>query len=99
MPYKPLIDPLRIAETILFVKKSLNSFIGRDDIYFNFFCWKSPEICSGSNLLFRGLTLISFEVQFFSFIKRNANSANEQQKCKTVTENVIDFSFENGIQF
>ena len=40
-------------------------------------------LCSGSNLLFRGFTLISFFlVQFTSFVERNANSTIEQQKCK-----------------
>ena len=30
------------------------------------------------NLIFRGLTLINFQVQFISFVKRKANSTAEQ---------------------
>ena len=49
-----------------------------------FFFRKSLEICSGSNLLFRGSTFdfFFFEVQFISFIKGKSNSTIEQQKCK-----------------
>ena len=42
-------------------ESSSDSYIGRDD-FFNFFFRKSLKICSGSNLLFRGLTIDLFEV-------------------------------------
>ena len=56
-------------------------------IFLPFFSRKILEICSGSNLIFRGLFfdffgVLFFEVLFISVIKRKTNSTIEQQKCK-----------------
>ena len=47
-----------------------------------FFLRKSLKICSGSNLLFRGVNFDLFSSSVHFFLARRANSTVEQQKCK-----------------
>ena len=71
-------------------ERSSDSYIGLNYFFFR----KSLEVCSGSKLLFRGLTL-----DFFSFplLKGRQTPVSNSESVK-VTKNVIDFFF-RMIQF
>ena len=51
-------------------------------VIFCVFPTRSPETRSGSNLLFRGLTLKYFKFSLFPFFERKENSTIEHEKCK-----------------
>ena len=51
-------------------------------IFFSFLFRKSLIVCSGSNLIFAILLLISLQVHFICFVKRKEISTIEQRKFK-----------------
>ena len=75
----------RVAE------RNLGSEICRDGFLYPFFR-EGLKNCSDANVLFRGLTLISFYIQFIFFVKRKVSSTIEQPKSYD-HEKVIDFYF------
>ena len=72
----------KTTQTFKFVFKSHErnhySYLGIGD----FFSRKNLKNCSRSFLIFRGLTLISFQIQCIYFAKRKTISTIEQRNCK-----------------
>ena len=61
--------------------------------FFVFVFKKSLKICSGSSLLFRGLTFNLLFSSVFSFVKRKASPLSNSESAN-VTKHVINFWFQ-----
>ena len=79
----------KIAKFFLVDECSEDYYIGRDDFFSFFVSGKVLKLVHGK---------ISFHVQFITFVKRNANSTIEQQKCKG-REKRDELSFESRFPF